>query len=316
MLTIAIPTYNREASLRETLQSLVEQDCAEVSEIIVIDNNSDYDVHALIEELAYGKIRLHRNQFNVGMGMNLVMPFLLARTDWLWCLSDDDLPCARAVERVKRSVVNCASNVGMIKFSRTDHIQGHSIVKNLPSLIEHYKEGAPDIGGGDLLFFSTTVVNIKRLGYFVESTFEYNFTHIGFLCPIIRALDAQACHLEMSSEVVVDYCGPEIPWSYHKVGRGLATFSLLPLQLRTAERRALYKLIMQVQPHMLLRTEYVKKQSIGVGEMLYYYFSMFRYTLNVFEKVAFFASAFVLSPICVRKIIARAYIKEKSNEIT
>ena len=307
MLTIAIPTYNREEPLRRTLQALVAQDCDELSEILVIDNHSDYDVAGLIAGFACEKIRLHQSRCNVGMAMNLVMPFYLAKAEWVWCLSDDDLPCEDAVAKVLYNIVRSGPNVGMIKFSRKGHQQTSSIIEDLPSLIRHYEENAPHINGGDLLFFSTNVVNTKRLGLFIESAFEYNFTHIGYLCPIIESLDKGACHLEMSSNEIVFYCAPTVFWSYHRVGRGLATFSLLPLSISSADRRVLYRLIMQVKPHMLLRTEYVKKQSIGLGEMLYYFFAIYRYTLNPISSVIYFGAVVLFYPRWIRKSVAYLY---------
>lgn len=43
-LTIGIPTYNREKQLENQLKNILKQDLSGLEEILIIDNNSDYDV--------------------------------------------------------------------------------------------------------------------------------------------------------------------------------------------------------------------------------------------------------------------------------
>ena len=57
-LSIGIPTYNRENRLKKQLQSLLNQDLSEIEEIIVVDNNSNYNIKKFIESLNSDKIKL------------------------------------------------------------------------------------------------------------------------------------------------------------------------------------------------------------------------------------------------------------------
>ncbi len=43
-LTIVIPTYNRKERLILQLKSIIKQDLSGVSKILIIDNNSDYNI--------------------------------------------------------------------------------------------------------------------------------------------------------------------------------------------------------------------------------------------------------------------------------
>ena len=47
-LTILIPTYNRRAQLLKLLDSFSSKDISKIHEIVILDNNSDYDIHAAL----------------------------------------------------------------------------------------------------------------------------------------------------------------------------------------------------------------------------------------------------------------------------
>jgi glycosyltransferase involved in cell wall biosynthesis len=102
-LTIAIPTYNRNEILRQTLAVLLPQltpDC----ELLLIDNCSDVPVAGTLQELLAQypnvKRRLVRNRANIGGCANILRCFELCETDWLWCLGDDDFVVSNAVNLV------------------------------------------------------------------------------------------------------------------------------------------------------------------------------------------------------------------------
>ena len=78
LISVIIPTYNREEMLRDALESLLCQETGgEFSyEIVVVDNASTDDSVAIVEaiqsEAGTGeRIRLYRNPYNVGFAPNL-----------------------------------------------------------------------------------------------------------------------------------------------------------------------------------------------------------------------------------------------------
>ena len=73
LLTITIPTYNRNAILKKNLQTLLPQ-TKNNCEVIVIDNHSEIPVEeTLKEELKeYPNLSVVRNKANVGLSGNLI----------------------------------------------------------------------------------------------------------------------------------------------------------------------------------------------------------------------------------------------------
>jgi abequosyltransferase len=103
LLTIAIPTYNRAASLELLLRTLAPQ-LAERPEVdLFISDNASSDetpeiVHGFIEDgLA---VRYVRQVENIGSDRNFVTCFEAARGRYFWLCGDDDVILPGTIERV------------------------------------------------------------------------------------------------------------------------------------------------------------------------------------------------------------------------
>ena len=92
LISIIIPTFNRD-TLKDSILSVIEQDCDhDVFEIIVIDNNPDYAISdRIIENIKNSKILHFKNKKNIGAIGNWNRGIELARGEWLCFLHDDDL---------------------------------------------------------------------------------------------------------------------------------------------------------------------------------------------------------------------------------
>ena len=104
-LTVAIPTFDRNQTLREHLASLLPQltpDCT----LLIIDNCSPTPVIETIRDLLDGypslSVRVDRNQTNIGAGANILRCLERCETEWLWVLGDDDRPRPDAVGRIMK----------------------------------------------------------------------------------------------------------------------------------------------------------------------------------------------------------------------
>jgi abequosyltransferase len=103
LLTIAIPTYNREALLAELLSALEEQISVHPEvEIIVSDNASlDGTPETVRGFIARGMpIRYRRNPENVGGDSNFVSCLNMARGKYFWICGDDDIIMPGALDEV------------------------------------------------------------------------------------------------------------------------------------------------------------------------------------------------------------------------
>lgn len=112
ILTVAIPTYDRNAILRKHLALLMPQltpDC----ELLIIDNCSPTPVIETIGDLldSYPEVnaRVERNRVNIGAGANLLRCIERCETEWIWVLSDDDLPKPDAIETILKNTEKALS---------------------------------------------------------------------------------------------------------------------------------------------------------------------------------------------------------------
>lgn len=100
-LTIGIPVYNSEATIRETVDSIVRQldgDLEEICdlEILICDNCSTDQTSKIIQEeyiKKYPNINIiyHKNSANVGASKNIGVVFDNAKGDYVWLFGDDAL---------------------------------------------------------------------------------------------------------------------------------------------------------------------------------------------------------------------------------
>jgi glycosyltransferase involved in cell wall biosynthesis len=76
LITICIPTYNREKFLPETLDSIIEQDGFNIDdiEIVISDNASVGNTATIVQEYQkkYKNIKYFRNDENIGSDRNIL----------------------------------------------------------------------------------------------------------------------------------------------------------------------------------------------------------------------------------------------------
>lgn len=107
-LTIAIPTYNRLATLKKSLQRVLDYTKGQDEiEIFVSDNASTDGTKEYIEGLQkkYRNLNYYRNDNNLGYDGNCLNCFRKAKGKYLWMISDDDYIMENAVELVLKVIV-------------------------------------------------------------------------------------------------------------------------------------------------------------------------------------------------------------------
>lgn len=104
LLSIYIPTYNREKYISQQLKFLINElkDMKEeLIEIVVNDNCSTDNTKEVVEQIIKGtKIIYHRNERNLGIVHNLYEAANYTSGKYLWTISDDDILCEGIVKRV------------------------------------------------------------------------------------------------------------------------------------------------------------------------------------------------------------------------
>ena len=247
-LTIAIPTYNREEQLKNQLLRLSSQNLSRVVEILVIDNNSNYDVTKLILSLNCDKIRLIKNNLNVGMSTNLQTPFLHVNSGWLWLLSDDDIVLENSIDIIINEIQSSNEKVSWIKFNINPKQRFENIfTQNLEEFIDYYFSLDGPLKRGDLVFYSNNVFNIDILKKYITKSFECSYTYIGYLFPALHALnDSNGTTIFCDSNIVCYSPPSDGGYSYNKVGLGLSTVSHHNFNLSKNYKNKLNNLLLSI----------------------------------------------------------------------
>ena len=129
--SICIPNYNYERYLGRTIQSVLDQQGADL-EVVVSDNASTDRSVEIVRGFADPRIRLRVNRCNVGFAGNLDRAARMAEGDWMNMLSSDDLmrPGALATyralfERIGATAEKSIATCDMEVIDSEDRLNGH-----------------------------------------------------------------------------------------------------------------------------------------------------------------------------------------------
>ena len=89
-LTVAVPTFNRAALLKQTLESILKQSFQNFV-VVVFDNASTDNTQAVIESFSDPRLSFSRSQSNLGMVNNWNRCILENTSPYLCIFHDDDL---------------------------------------------------------------------------------------------------------------------------------------------------------------------------------------------------------------------------------
>ncbi len=90
LVSVVIPTFDRPAYLQIALASAVAQSYRNL-EIIVCDNASSTDPHAIVAAFDDPRVRVHRHARNIGQTANIVAGVAMTRGEYVAILGDDDV---------------------------------------------------------------------------------------------------------------------------------------------------------------------------------------------------------------------------------
>jgi glycosyltransferase involved in cell wall biosynthesis len=98
LVTIAIPTFNRASWLKDCVKSALSQTYENI-EVVVSDNGSTDGTSDLLKGLSHPKLRVVRQQTNIGLIANWNACLAEAKGEYILFLSDDDKIGTEALER-------------------------------------------------------------------------------------------------------------------------------------------------------------------------------------------------------------------------
>ena len=106
LISVCIPTFNSEKYIIECLQSVLNQTYTEF-EIIISDNDSSDDTLNLIESFKDERIKIFKNEKNIGMGNNFNKVCRHASGEYIKLLPSDDTLTPDSLEKsVEPYIIN------------------------------------------------------------------------------------------------------------------------------------------------------------------------------------------------------------------
>lgn len=198
ILTIAIPTYNRERWLKSCLEHLCPQVTDEVR-LVVRDNCSNYDVQAVVDKFrTICPIEFYRNRINIGGDANIARLFEYCDTQWLWVVGDDDDLVPDAVETVLNTI---KENPDVIFINFGSRFSGK--VKGIEGFA---KAMEPFAAFGNSFFITNGIHNLKNGAEDLYYHYKYLSTCTGqifrVICHLIKHPDDSCFFIEKELSIL------------------------------------------------------------------------------------------------------------------
>lgn len=185
LISICIPTKNRDIYLTNCLEDLLKQDLVNV-EVVIVDANSDDNT----EEIVYNFKKLHTNtkyykSDNIsGIDVDILKLFSLASSNYCWLLSDDDQIVENGISLVKDILLTIPTTCNGLTLNYTMYEKNLKFPLITPKAITNNIYQNKNINFNNLfdIFFSTGI-------------------HLGFLsCQIINNKNLQKIINNISHE--------------------------------------------------------------------------------------------------------------------
>jgi len=229
LLTIAIPTFNRNEIVSRSIDRIRIQ-ITEKVRLLIVDNHSDLPISI---DPSNASTEVMRNVANVGGNGNILKCFELCESDWIWVLGDDDEILEGAIAKILSIIENYPDYI-VINFStsgaycRNNSIKGVGRLAFLKSLDNF----------GNLLFISSNIFNRKKLIKHIDTGYHYAYSCAPHLAMLVQSIGIQDEFL-YSTDKIVKWERPivENRGSLLIIGSGLPT--LLELQMTATERKIL-----------------------------------------------------------------------------
>lgn len=234
-LTVAIPTFDRNDTLRKHLAFLLPQmtpDCT----LLIIDNCSPTPVIETIRDLldAYPSLSVHvdRNQVNIGAGANIMRCLERCETEWLWVLSDDDRTAPDAIETILKDAAEYSDSVFLNYASAFNARTAAFTTAGLDECVEKLDQFS------NVVFTSTCVFRAAALRSSLKYGYIYSYSWAPLVATLFHALGDRAQCRFLTKQVVEYESTDRKRWSYINWGLGMGILLDAPMKPDTRKRLA------------------------------------------------------------------------------
>jgi glycosyltransferase involved in cell wall biosynthesis len=219
LLTIAIPTFSRLAQLKRCLEALGPQ-LNELCTCYIADNCSpdlvDVEASKIFSKYGFNSFAIHRRSVNIGGIGNIIHCFEVARTPWVWVLSDDDVPLPNAIESILEAIKQHPEAIAFgYVFSNERRAQNIDNYEIISEPAEFFRSQA----SFEASLISSCVYNRHHVHSVLSVAYEFGSCYFPHLALLVKILDK-------SSAPFFFYCQFSI---VKRVGDGYTDYSQVPI---------------------------------------------------------------------------------------
>jgi len=228
LLSVVIPTFNRNERLRDNLALLLPQ-LDERCRVVILDNASPTPVSQtlapLLEQFPGLSVEIERNRANIGANANILRCFEHCQTPYLWTLGDDDQPKPDAVHTILAAIEE-----------RPDCVFFNFGVEHaFPRTRTLWTRGALDFVRqvdffGNAIFISTNVYRNDALLGSLKFAYHYTYSAAPQFVMVLKSLGkSEVCCLSHRSIVTWREVEGAQQWSRVVLALGVRTLLEMPL---------------------------------------------------------------------------------------
>lgn len=111
--SIIIPVYNRKNTIIRAVNSVLQQSYSNF-ELIVVDDHSDQDLSPIIDDLGDSRIKVIRNDYNLGPAGSRNVGIKFSSGQYICFLDSDDTYLPDYLREVSNTFKNCKSEIGFL----------------------------------------------------------------------------------------------------------------------------------------------------------------------------------------------------------
>jgi glycosyltransferase involved in cell wall biosynthesis len=272
-LTICIPSYNRVDKISELLVSILCQleENKYNLEVIVLDNCSSENYlenfknnQLILSALKSGILKIHRNVSNIGMSANSLKAFEIAKSKWLWIISDDDTILPNAFQILFSNLNTISDDLRVIKFTQSNivNLEKFKIINNLKKFIDY--NSISKYHFYDFIFISSCIYRANDFKKILNIGYLNSHTYIPHFLMITEYVKNGGKILNLDYEII-KYKIPQINYSYGLVGGlGVGGIKYINLNLNKKYEKKYLKLFFPYNDFKVIIDlyYYTKKKSV------------------------------------------------------
>lgn len=231
MLSVAIPTYNRNQILLDNLKRLLPQ-LSSQCQLLILDNCSSTPVEETLRELLkqYPEVncQIIRHAANIGGNANILRCIELCETPWVWILGDDDAPLPGAIAQILKHIED-HPDCTVINFSIDELRQKEWTARGVDELAHSLD------GSADLPWISNSVYRSADFKVNLKFGHQYTYSMLPHVATMLTALGERGkCFFSrariVDSQTRDEEAKPEQQWSVVNLALGFPILFDLPLR--------------------------------------------------------------------------------------